>query len=411
MVAYIHAIVWNQQQDDGYTVKTPDGNFYDLYLDIDLNIGDAIRLDPEDLSYIGNASSNSTRRNDLGTVKEELDSDFAFVEISGHTQKVWNPNQIAVQPGDVVEIGAAGTIIDNYPDTDISFSLFDRDIDALISSFKEGKEDENENEDEDEEDNLTFDDFGGMTRAQREFRERVQLFLTESDKIEEIGTELRMGALFYGPPGTGKSHFARILSDSLNAQFYRVRGPEIVSKGVGDTEELIREIFDDAEKESPAIIFFDEIDSIAMDRGSSSGSNDFSERIVAQLLSVIDGFDKAEENVFVIAATNQKDEIDEALLREGRFDWKVHFPRPDEKARGEIFQALEDDYVLSDSVSEEDKDKIIAQTEGWTGAKLRALLNEAGLLAVGEGRDEIRYTDIVMSFERVQFQDDPDEGS
>lgn len=400
MTPQLHATVWAIPGGGEYTVQLPGGNFLDITppTGSDFDIGDRIKLDADDLSFVGTASTASTRRNDLGTVKREL-GNYALVEINNTTQKIWNPNQVPIKSGDVVEIGDANTIIDSYSDVDLSSTPFGPDNDSLIQSFKEATAEE-----KDEEDVLSFDDFGGMTLQQNQFRERARLFLREDDALDEVGTEPRMGALFYGPPGTGKTHFARILSDSLSAQFYRIRGPEIVSKGVGDTERLIRDIFDDAEKESPSIIFFDEIDSIAVERGDE-GTRDFSQRIVAQLLAVIDGFDGAQENVFLIAATNQREEIDNALLRPGRFDWEVHFPAPDKEHREEIFQTLQHEYKISDDVSDEVIGEIMKKTDGWTGADLRAMLNEAGILCVSDDRDEIRDRDVLKAYERKSLQD------
>lgn len=400
MTPQLHATVWAIPGGGEYTVQLPGGNFLDITppTGTDLDIGDRVKLDADDLSFVGTASTASTRRNDLGTVKREL-GDYALVEVNNITQKIWNPNQVPIESGDVVEIGDANTIIDSYSDVDLSSTPFGPDNESLIKSFKEATAEE-----KDEEDVLSFDDFGGMTLQQDQFRERARLFLQEDDALDEVGTEPRMGALFYGPPGTGKTHFARILSDSLSAQFYRIRGPEIVSKGVGDTERLIRDIFDDAEEESPSIIFFDEIDSIAVERGDE-GTRDFSQRIVAQLLAVIDGFDGAQENVFLIAATNQREEIDNALLRPGRFDWEVHFPAPDKEHREEIFQTLRHEYKLSDDVSDEVIGEIMKKTDGWTGADLRAMLNEAGILCVSDDRDEIRDRDLLKAYERKSLQD------
>ena len=378
-------------------MRVPAGNLFEITADSGLNVGETVKLDSEDLSFEGMANSTSSTRNDLGTVKGEQ-GDSVFVEVSGVTQKIWNPNDVQVDVGDAVEISGTGIISEVYSGIDPSLSLFGPDNESLIQSFKEDKP-----EDKDDDDVLSFDDFGGMTTQQGQFRERVELFLRDADALESVGTEPRMGALFYGPPGTGKTHFARILSDCLEAQFYRIRGPEIVSKGIGDTERLIRDIFDDAADESPSIIFFDEIDSIAVDRGSSE-TRDFSQRIVAQLLSVIDGFDRARENVFVIAATNQIGEIDDALLRSGRFDWQVHFPEPDAEQRRAIFQSLREDYVISESVSEENIDQVMARTEGWTGAKLRKLLNEAGILCVSDRFNEIRHSHLLKAHERIQRQ-------
>ncbi|MFH5800446.1 ATP-binding protein [Haladaptatus sp. CMAA 1911] len=403
MSVYTHSVIWDVLGGGRYTIKLPSGNFIEADIADDLNIGDSIKLDTDDLTYEGTARSSFTRQNDLGTAKRVIE-DYVIVEIGSITQKVWNPNDLSIKPGDAVEIGQADNIIAVHPDVDLSLSLFGPDNDSIISSFKE------DTEDDDDSDTISFENFGGITTQQNQFRERVELFLRESEKLTNIGTEPRMGALFHGPPGTGKTHFARILSKSLEAQFYRIRGPEIISKGVGDTERLIREIFDDAQEESPSIIFFDEIDSIAVDRGGGE-TRDFSQRIVAQLLSVIDGFDGAQENVFIIAATNQIDEIDKALLRPGRFDWLVHFPEPEKENRMNIFETLREDYQIPNSVSEKNVDQVMNRTTGWTGADLRALLNEAGILAVGADRDEIRIADLLKAHERLTEQENNDRGA
>ncbi|AEH35617.1 ATP-binding protein [Halopiger xanaduensis] len=398
MSSLVYATVREELDSGQYTVELSTGGIFDIVTKADLSAGDMIKLNGDDLTFEGMAKPDSIERSELGTVKKQLDG-AAIVEINGVTQKIPNPRNINVEPGAAVEI-SRNMIVDVHPGIDPSLSLFGPDNESLINSFKESR---SSGQDGDEEKELTFKDFGGMTTPQEQFRERVELFLTESDALSTVGTEPRMGALFYGPPGTGKTHFARILSESISAQFYRIRGPEIVSKGVGDTERLIREIFDDAREESPSIIFFDEIDSIAVDRGGE-GTRDFSQRIVAQLLAVLDGFDGAQENVFVIAATNQINEIDDALLRPGRFDWQVHFPRPSDEHRREIFNTLREGYNLSDTITEENIDQVMSRTEGWTGAKLRALLNEAGVLCVAAGRDEIRHSDLLKAHERLMMQ-------
>jgi transitional endoplasmic reticulum ATPase len=380
-----------------YTVELANGVLFDTPLKAELDVGDVVKLN-EDSQFVEMAELDSIGRTELGTAKKNLD-DAVLVEINGITQKVRNPKGIDVERGDAIEISSGGIIIDVLPGVDPSLSLFGQDNESLIESFKGGNSGQRDRGE------LSFDDFGGMTTQQDQFRERVELFLEESDTLSAVGTEPRMGAIFHGPPGTGKTHFARILSQSLNATFYRIRGPEIVSKGVGDTERLIREIFDDAQDESPSIIFFDEIDSIAVDRGGD-GTRDFSQRIVAQLLAVLDGFDGAQENVFVIAATNQLEEIDDALLRPGRFDWGVHFPAPNDEHRREIFATLREGYSISDSVSSEDINKVLSKTEGWTGAQLQALLNEAGILCVADEREEIHLTDLLKAYERITLQKD-----
>ena len=142
MAPYIHAIVWGTASEDQYTMEASTGGFYDVSVDESLQIGDSVKLDSETLSYMGKASTDSTRHNSIGTVREVIDEDYVFVEMLGRIQKIWNPNEISVVSGDVVEIGAAGCVIDKHPDLDISRSRAERDGDVELSSFKEGGTDE-----------------------------------------------------------------------------------------------------------------------------------------------------------------------------------------------------------------------------------------------------------------------------
>ncbi|EMA10270.1 adenosinetriphosphatase [Haloarcula marismortui ATCC 33800] len=214
-----------------------------------------------------------------------------------------------------------------------------------------------------------------------------------------------MGAIFYGEPGTGKTHFARILAAETDATFYRIRGPEIVTKWVGETEEIIRGLFEDAADNSPSIMFFDELDSLGSERGGGANQQ-FGNRVVAQLLSLMDGFDQSDEGILVIASTNRLDDIDDALLRSGRFDWKIKFPLPDYEGRVEIFDSLINNYEVSQDV---DSQQIARITEGWSGAEIDGLLDEAGLIAVDKNRrdsNEIRLVDILESYERIAVREE-----
>lgn len=169
--------------------------------------------------------------------------------------------------------------------------------------------------------------------------------------MKAIGAKPVKGVLFTGAPGTGKTHLARIIADVSGAVFYQVSGPSIVSKWVGDSEETLRRLFEDAAKRECAIIFFDEIDSIAARR--SSDSNGESKRVVAQLLTLLDGF-KPDSNVIVIAATNRVEDIDEALLRPGRFDWEIAFDLPTERDRLEILKMKAGELQVGDELPIDD---------------------------------------------------------
>ena len=179
----------------------------------------------------------------------------------------------------------------------------------------------------------TFDDFGGFSSVVRRAHELIKLPLERHAELAKIGARAIKGVLFTGPPGTGKTMLARIIAAQADAAFYEISGPEIFSKWYGQSEELLRRIFDAAAKEKRAIIFFDEIDSVAAQRADDA--HEASRRVVAQLLTLMDGFDST-RNIVVIAATNRPQDLDIALRRPGRFDWEIEFPLPGKDDRLDI---------------------------------------------------------------------------
>ncbi len=189
-----------------------------------------------------------------------------------------------------------------------------------------------------------------------------------------------MTLLMRGPPGTGKTLLAKAAATESGANFIAVRGPEILSKWVGESEKAIRQIFRRARQVAPAIIFFDEIDAIAPARGFRHDTSGVTDRIVNQLLTEMDGIEPL-TNVVVIAATNRPDILDPALLRPGRFDRLIYVPPPDKKARLEILRIHTRKMPLADDV---DLEKIAEMTEGYTGADLEAVAREAAMIALRE---------------------------
>ncbi|WP_256289513.1 ATP-binding protein [Halobellus inordinatus] len=328
------------------------------------------------------------RGNTIGVVKKVLD-ERAVVDVGGRLSVYDIGDGVTVKEDNTVEISDRAIIEDC-----INPSPIQRD--SLIPE----KTDINEYVDDlrfsSEELTVGFEDFGGMWEQLEHVQKRVDLMLNSRDKLEQVGTEPKLGALFYGKPGTGKTFFAKILASESNANFYRIRGPEIVTKWVGDTEEILRALFQDAKNNEPSILFFDEIDSLGSKRGDGPNQQ-FGNRVVAQLLSLMDGVDKASEGLLVIGSTNRVDDIDEALLRPGRLDWKVKFEIPDSQGRAEIFNSLRQEYEVADSV---DAGEIASMTEGWNGADLESLLNEAGIISVNAGREQITMTDLIISYER-----------
>ncbi|AGJ63259.1 ATPases of the AAA+ class [Sulfolobus islandicus LAL14/1] len=226
---------------------------------------------------------------------------------------------------------------------------------------------------------VKWTDIGGLEEIKEELKEVVEYPLKYSELYQNSGIEPPKGILLFGPPGTGKTMLAKAVATESGANFIAVRGPEILSKWVGESEKAVREIFRKARMYAPAVIFFDEIDSIAPIRGISYDSG-VTERIVNQLLAEMDGIEKL-ENVVVIAATNRPDILDPALLRPGRFEKLIYVPPPDRRARIEILKVHTRNIVLGEDISLED---VAEKTEGYTGADLAALVREATMRAIRE---------------------------
>ena len=223
---------------------------------------------------------------------------------------------------------------------------------------------------------VTYDDLGGMAGTIDQLREMVELPLRYPELFERLGVEPPKGLLLYGPPGTGKTRLARAVANESDAQFFLINGPEIMGSAYGESEKRLREIFEEASKNAPSIVFIDEIDSIAPKRGQVSGEAE--KRLVAQLLTLMDGLE-ARANLVVIAATNRPEAIDEALRRPGRFDREIVVGVPDERGRREILAIHARGMPLGDRV---DLDELARTTYGFVGADLAALAREAAIEAV-----------------------------
>ncbi|MFZ5954908.1 MAG: CDC48 family AAA ATPase [Nanoarchaeota archaeon] len=223
---------------------------------------------------------------------------------------------------------------------------------------------------------VTWDDVGGLEEAKEKLRELVELPLLRPDLFVSAGIKASKGVLLTGPPGTGKTLLAKAVANEANANFISVKGPELISKWVGESEKHVREIFKKARQVSPSIIFFDEFDSISKARGSSL--TDSTERVVNQLLTELDGIEELEK-VIIIAATNRKDLIDPALLRPGRIDSILELPFPDKITREKIFAVHTRNMPLDKSVN---INEYIEKTEGWTGADIEAVCRNAGLNSI-----------------------------
>jgi transitional endoplasmic reticulum ATPase len=223
---------------------------------------------------------------------------------------------------------------------------------------------------------VNYDDVGGIGDTIQQLREMVELPLRYPELFTRLGVDPPKGVLLHGPPGTGKTRLAQAVANESDAQFFAINGPEIMGSGYGESEKRLREVFEEAARSSPAIIFIDEIDSIAPKRSQVSGEAE--KRLVAQLLTLMDGLE-ARSNLVVIAATNRPDALDEALRRPGRFDREIVIGVPDEKGRREILAIHTRGMPLGDKV---DLDELARVTHGFVGADIAALSREAAIEAV-----------------------------
>jgi len=223
---------------------------------------------------------------------------------------------------------------------------------------------------------VTYDDLGGMGDTIDALREMVELPLRHPELFQRLGVDPPKGVLLHGPPGTGKTRLARAVANESEAQFFHIAGPEIMGSAYGESEKRLREIFEEASKVVPSIIFIDEIDSIAPKRGQVTGEAE--KRLVAQLLTLMDGLEPR-QNLVVIAATNRPEAIDEALRRPGRFDREIIVGVPDENGRREIIAIHTRGMPLAEDVN---LDELARRTYGFVGADLAALVREAALEAV-----------------------------
>ncbi|MEM3382673.1 MAG: CDC48 family AAA ATPase [Nitrososphaerales archaeon] len=227
---------------------------------------------------------------------------------------------------------------------------------------------------------VKWEDIGGLEDVKLELQEAVEWPLKYPEIFENMDAKPPKGILLYGPPGTGKTLLAKAVANESEANFISVKGPELLSKWVGESEKAVREIFRKAKQTAPSIIFFDEIDSIVPTRGGGYGDSHVTERVISQFLTEMDGLEEL-RGVVIIAATNRPDIIDPALLRPGRFDKLLYVPLPDFEARKEILKIHLNKKPLAEDI---DIDELAKRTEDYTGADLAAICNTAVMLAIRE---------------------------
>jgi transitional endoplasmic reticulum ATPase len=252
---------------------------------------------------------------------------------------------------------------------------------------------------------INWDHVGGLEEAKTEVRESVEWPMNSPEKFERMGIQPPSGVLLYGPPGTGKTLMAKAVANETDANFISVRGPQLLSKWVGESEKAIRQTFRKARQVSPTVIFFDELDSLAPGRGGEVGSN-VSERVVNQLLTELDGLEEMED-VMVIGATNRPDMIDPALIRSGRFDRLVMIGEPGTEGREQILKIHTEDVPLAPDVSLRELAEI---TEGYVGSDLESIAREGAIEALREDEHaetvEMRHFRQAMENVRPTVTDD-----
>ncbi|MBP7120456.1 MAG: CDC48 family AAA ATPase [Methanolinea sp.] len=248
---------------------------------------------------------------------------------------------------------------------------------------------------------VTWEDVGGLEDVKEELREAVEWPLRYPHVFAKLATKPPKGILLFGPPGTGKTMLAKAVANESECNFISVKGPELLSKWVGESEKGVREIFRKARQASPAIIFFDEVDALVPKRGSYMGSSHVTESVVSQILTELDGLEELKD-VTVIGATNRPDMLDPALMRPGRMERHIYVPPPDAESRKKIFEVYLKDAnaILTGDVKIDD---LVATTDGYVGADIEALVREAKLGAMREfikvmaGKSEQEMSDAVVN--------------
>ena len=256
---------------------------------------------------------------------------------------------------------------------------------------------------------VNWDDVGGLDELKDELREAVEWPVKHKEAYDYVNVEAPKGVLLHGPPGTGKTLIAKALAKMTESNFISIKGPELLSKWVGESEKGVREIFRKARQAAPCIIFLDEVDALVPRRGSGSSDSHVTENIVSQILTEIDGLEEL-HNVLIIGATNRLDIVDEALLRPGRFDRIIEIGNPDYKARKHIFEIHTKKKPLENNV---DIKKLVEITNGFSGAEIAAITNRAALVALkryvaGKSQNikEIKITqqDLIDAVDKIRPQ-------
>ncbi|MDZ7702789.1 MAG: proteasome-activating nucleotidase [Halobacteriales archaeon] len=322
---------------------------------------------------------------------EELTDDGVIIKQHGNNQEavteVTEELREDLEPGARVAVNNSLSIVRRLDD--------ETDVRARVMEVEESPE-------------VSYEDIGGLEDQIRDVREAVEIPLENPAMFDEVGIDPPAGVLLHGPPGTGKTMLAKAVANQTDATFIKMAGSELVHKFIGEGARLVRDLFQLAEDREPAIIFIDEIDAIASKRTDSKTSGDAEvQRTMMQLLSNMDGFEER-GNIRIIAATNRFDMLDEAILRPGRFDRLIEVPKPDEAGRELIFQIHTRSMNVDDAV---DFEALAAETEAASGADIKAICTEAGMVAIRDDRSRVTTADFKEAYEKLAAVDEDDEVS
>lgn len=321
----------------------------------------------------------------VGTLEEIIDDDHAIVSTPSGPE--YYVSIMSFVDKDLLEPGC--NVLLHHKAQSIIGVLQD-DADPMVSVMKLDKAPTE-----------SYADIGGLESQIQEIKESVELPLTHPELYEEMGIKPPKGVILYGVPGTGKTLLAKAVANQTSATFLRVVGSELIQKYLGDGPKLVRELFRVAEEHAPSIVFIDEIDAIGTKRyDSTSGGEREIQRTMLELLNQLDGFD-TRGDVKVIMATNRIESLDPALIRPGRIDRKIEFPLPDVKTKRHIFRLHTSRMSLAPDV---DLEEFVMAKDDLSGADIKAVCTEAGLLALRERRMRVTKADVTSAREKVLYR-------
>merc|ERR1719482_316088 len=322
---------------------------------------------------------------DVGSLEEFIDENHCIVSTAMGPE--YYVNILSFVDKDQLEPGSS--VLIHHKNMSV-IGLLGDEVDPLVSVMKVDKAPLE-----------SYADIGGLETQIQEMKEAVELPLTHPELYEDIGIRPPKGVILYGEPGTGKTLLAKAVANQTSATFLRVTGSELIQKYLGDGPRLVRELFRVADEQAPTIVFIDEIDAVGTKRyDSTSGGEREIQRTMLELLNQLDGFD-ARTDVKVILATNKIESLAPALIRPGRIDRKIEFPAPDQKTRRHIFQIHTGKMTLADVVNLEE---FVMSKDELSGADIKAMCTESGLLALRERRMKISQAEFRKAREYVMYK-------